>query len=194
MTEWTRPGRLLRPAMWDGTPTPWRSCRKGEDLVQSAWPHLDSDRGATQRKLEGGRGASSAKGDSFLRQRLVFFAHEVDHEISAEVGPEDAETVLVDPYDDNGAADSPGEETPLASRATTEAASVEATATTEAADAKKNGNVGSIFASHSAGAAEERHHLGVGRCVDSSMGRMDHEDGPQRPNGGRESLDFVFSN
>ena len=74
---------------------------------------------------------------SFYGNFGVFFAHEEDHEISAEVGPEDAETVLVDPDDDNGAADSPGEETPLAARATTEATSVEAAATTEAADAKK---------------------------------------------------------
>ena len=93
--------------------------------------------------------------------------------MSTEVGPEHEETVLVDPYDDDGAVNSPGEGTPEAAGATTEdaseeaaakteAASVEAAATTEGADVKKF--------------AKERHCLGVGHCVDTAMGRMDHGD------------------
>ena len=96
-----------------------------DDLVQSACSHPASDRGATRRKLEGGSGASSAKGEPFPQQSL-----EVPQNL-------DEETVLVDPHDDDGAAVSPGGETPEAAGATTETASAEAAATTEAADAKK---------------------------------------------------------
>ena len=67
---------------------------------------------STAKKLEGGLGASSAKGEHFPRQSSGVAPYEEDHEISAEVCPDDEEIVLVDPHDDDGAVDSPGEETP----------------------------------------------------------------------------------
>ena len=75
-----------------------------------------------------------AKGELFPRQRQGVSCEE-DQKLSAETGPEDAETALdhevedivfVDPYDNDGAVDSQGDETP---KATGEAA----VATTEAA-------------------------------------------------------------
>ena len=116
VTNWTRPGHLRRPAFWDGS----ASCRRGRTSASSGQRPK-----STAKKLEGGRGASSAKGEHFPRQSSGVAPYEEDHEISAEKDTRRR-------------------------RCTTEAASVEATAKTEAADAKKLPKSGTVSASGAA--------------------------------------------
>ena len=154
VTNWTRPGHLRRHALWDGS----ASCRKGRTSCRALGLIRSSGQRPkrTAKKLEGGRGASSAKGE--------------DHEMSTEVGPEHEETVLVDPYDDDGAVNSPGQGTPEAAGATTE-------------DAREEPRRRPQTQRNCQRAALSRRRALRRHC--------DGEDGSRRP---KESLEYVFSN